>query len=321
MPGIHNRLVSCVDLSRPDREKERASAFFAKLVREALDRIKTFRPWSVVDRRRLTRAAIFGASALGAFALAFGVLPEAMSSAMARIFNPFADIAPATGVKFTVKPGNAKALRGEDVTIDVAMVRGRADDLRVELRRADGEGGTTWYDLDRPSESGGSLRLAGFESSFTYRVHGGGTWSPEYAITMLDRPAIASLSASVRYPAYMSINDSKPGTPQVGDVTGPEKSTVTVAVDATGDVATGSIQSLVGRATRTPCSVFDPTTNLRARFTNSLCARMDTAAWLLPRPPHGRRSSVGPCWHPHGLPTCFIRARSSSSHPNTITGC
>ena len=53
------------------------------------------------------------AGAVGAFVLAFGVLPEAMSSAMARIFRPFADIAPATGVKFAVKPGNAKALRGE----------------------------------------------------------------------------------------------------------------------------------------------------------------------------------------------------------------
>ena len=250
IPGIHNRLVSCIDLDSGKTQADRSPAFYRRLVGEAIERARAFRPRTVVDMKSLRRAGAFAATSLAALVLALVLFSEGLPTALARIFAPFADIPPATGVAFAVEPGDARILRGEDVGFLARVTKGAPETLRLELR-PEGGGEAIWHDLKRTGEGKDwALTLTASEKPFGYRVHGGGTWSKLYKVAIVERPKIVGLQTVLHYPPYMGINEPRVGPPQVADVTGPEKSAVEVVVKTEGDVSEGEIQLLAERTSQ-----------------------------------------------------------------------
>jgi hypothetical protein len=252
IPGIHNRLVSCIDLANKPDDGRRSTAFYRRLVGEALERIRGFRPSKVVDFLGLRRAGLFAAAGIVAFIVAWLLFSDRLPTAMARILSPFADIPPASGVVYTVQPGDAGVLRGEDVTFTAHVEKGEPGELYLEMH---GDPGTKplRHNLVKGDNRDWTLTLntgniaAGFERSFRYRVHGGGTWSRQHQITIHDRPTIVSRHTVLHYPEYMAIPEPRVGPPQTLEVTGPEGSQVEVIVESEGDVAEGEIQFLEPR--------------------------------------------------------------------------
>jgi hypothetical protein len=243
LPGIHNRLVSCVDLSDDARRNGHSPEFYRRLVSEALERIRGFRPQAVLDRRHLRRAATALGFTLAIFIACCFLLSDRLPTAMARIFRPWADIPPATGVEFTVTPGDAKVPRGDEIEFAAHVTKGEPRDMRVEIVPDDG-GETIWHDFIAHGASEWSRTLAGLETSFRYRVHGGGTWSRQYHMTMVDRPRIEDLQVVLHYPGYFELGEAGAVPQPTPDVTGPETSEVEVRVRSEGDVAEGEIQLL-----------------------------------------------------------------------------
>ncbi len=249
LPGIHNRLVSCIDLS-DHHQPGFSPAFYRKLVTEALDRIRSFQPRMIIDFLSLRRAVLFATGSAVAFILTWCLLSDRMPTAVARIFAPWADIPPASDVAYTVQPGNFSVLRGEEVPLEVHVSKGEPKELRVELN-SDAAAKPLRYDLK--AEKSGLWKLTldsssigdGFENGFSYRVYGGGTWSKKYQVTMVDRPVLVSLNTVLHYPAYLQIPETRPGNPQVANVSGPAGSTVEVIVQAKdNDVKEAEIQFL-----------------------------------------------------------------------------
>jgi hypothetical protein len=246
LPGIHNRLVSCIDLST-NHQPGYSPAFYRKLVTEALERIRNFQPSRVVDSHSLRRAALFATVSILIFGTTWALLSERMSTAMARVFAPFADIPPASDVSYQVQPGDARVLRGEEVPFEVQVSRGQPKELRIELY-SDQAAKPLKYDLK--ADRNGLWKLTidsssvgeGFENGFSYRVFGGGTWSKKHTVTMVDRPVLASLQTVLHYPKYMEIPEPRVGTLQTANVTGPETSEVEVLVQTEGDVKDAEIQ-------------------------------------------------------------------------------
>ena len=293
IPGIHNRLVSCIDLDSGAAKGRHSPEFYRKLVEEALDRIRGFRPVKVIDLRGLRRAVGFAAASALAFALAFGLLSDRMPTALARIFSPFADIPPDSGVVYAVEPGDATLLRGDDVTFTARVEKGEPDRLVLEIL-PDG-GAALKYDLTKVGPDLWRFPLTGFETSFDYRVRGGGTWSRRKRIAMVDRPTIEGLSTVVHLPEYLGLPGPRVGPPQVADVTGPEGGAVEVVVRAGGDVAEGEIQLLATRSK--PVAVLDRTE--RAWFQERLpdgANREGRWEWdfrILARPAHSEPAAAG----------------------------
>ncbi|HJT75870.1 MAG TPA: hypothetical protein VJ739_01605 [Gemmataceae bacterium] len=250
IPGIHNRLVSALDLAKSERARQASPAFHRRLLTEALERIRTFRARTVIDFLSLRRAALFTGMTAAGFVLAWVLFSGRMAVAMARIFDPFADIPPESGVHYAVEPGDAKVLRGEDVPFTVRVDRGEPDRLWLELRSPTADERLR-YDLERQKADPkvwkftlGSTNIApGFEDAFLYRVHGGGTWSKQYRIAMIDRPRVTGYHTVLHYPDYMLI-EPRVGPPQTLEVTGPEDSQVEVVVQSEGQVSAGDIQLL-----------------------------------------------------------------------------
>lgn len=254
LPGIHNRLVSCVDLTHNGQVRH-SRAFHQRLVEEAYERVKSFRPSRVLDLLSLRRATIFALTSLAALAVAFLLFSDRLPTAMARILQPFADIPPASGVLYDVlagdrtEPGDYETLRGEDVSFVVVLRQGEVDPpggqdpLRLVVQTVDEKGRpkSLSYEFAALRENRTSFTLTGMQRSFTYRVHGGGTWSKQFRVTMLDRPRIVGTQTALHYPEYMRKSEPWLGPPQSLDVTGPRESTVEVRLDVEGDASEGEI--------------------------------------------------------------------------------
>ncbi|HCN08443.1 MAG TPA: hypothetical protein DIT01_10955, partial [Lentisphaeria bacterium] len=256
MPGIHNRIVSCVDLAAGNAPTQ-SSAFHRRLIHEALQRIRNFRPQDALDRYSLKRSAIFALGSLVVLAVAFSIASARLPNALARILKPFADIPPVTSVSYHVlvgdqkSPGSYDTLRGSDLDFNVIVTKGEVDrpggddPLRLEIFTVDNKGEKKKLAFTFPAveDNHTSYQLTGLQHSLSYRVYGSGTWSKQYQVNMLDRPEIVALQTVVRYPAYI------PGAPVVGapnvpHVTGPRRSIAEVVVDVEGDAVEGQIQML-----------------------------------------------------------------------------
>lgn len=242
LPGIKNRLVSCIDLARQAEATARAPAFFARLVREAIEQSKAFSPLMAVDRKAICRSSVAAMLTCVAITAAFVLLPDQMPRALARIILPFADLPPITGVAFDVTPGSGQFLRGEAVCIRADIRRGAPERMRLELRSDTGE--SFWHDLDPSPLGQWSFVLSGFDHSFRYRVHGGGTWSEQFRIEMIDRPVITELQSLIHLPEYLGITDPLVVAPDATEITGPEGSAIEVRAAVAGQAVSGTMEIL-----------------------------------------------------------------------------
>lgn len=281
IPGIHNRLISCIDLARNGSTETgvHSQAFHVRLVNEALSRIADFSPRKVLDLISLRKSILFAVATTVTLVIAFVGFDDRLSTAVARIVYFYRDIPPNSGVGYQVvtgdreQPGNDQTLRGEDVQFTVTVTKGdlgllKTDALTLEVETTDKDGNptrmvhefpelkevdTTAADPPDPTERitrQTSFSLVGMQRNFRYRVRGGQTWTPQFQVTMLERPRIVGLQTVLHYPEYMRIAEPRYGAPQTKDVTGPKDSKVEVIVQVEGDVADGEIVLLEPRMTR-----------------------------------------------------------------------
>jgi hypothetical protein len=252
IPGIHNRLVSCIDLESRPAGANVSPIFYRRLLSEALDRIRGFRPGMVLDYLSLRRATLFALATVVSFVLLWGLFGGCATRAMARILEPFADLPPITNVAYAVEPGDADVLREEPIDFKVRIAsEADPEGLRLELH---GDAGSSPHKIElsrdrqdpklwKCSVDGTSLG-DGYENGFSYRVYGGGTWTVAHRIRLVERPVLIGVDSAVYYPAYMGIPQPHPTPPQAVEVTGPEGGEVELRVEARGQVATGAIQLL-----------------------------------------------------------------------------
>lgn len=282
IPGIHNRLISCIDLARNGSTETgiHSQAFHVRLVNEALSRIADFSPRKVLDLISLRKSTVFAVVTTMILVVAFAGFGDRLSTAVARIVYFYRDIPPNSGVDYRVvtgdrqKPGNDQTLRGEDVQFTVTVTKGhlgllKTDALTLEVETTDKDGNPTKLVHEFPelkevpgvadatppdqTEAGArqtSFSLVGMQRDFRYRVRGGQTWTPQFQVTMLERPRIVGLQTVLHYPDYMRIAEPRYGAPQTKDVTGPKGSKVEVVVEVEGDVEGGEIVLLEPRLTR-----------------------------------------------------------------------
>lgn len=251
LPSIHNRLVSCIDLSTNRDHVDVSPAFHRRLVSEALERIRGFDPRKVLDVRSLRRAGLV--AAVGVVALSVIFIPG-VTTAMARVFFPFSEIPPVGHATYSVEVGNEEQLlpgdgvvvRGDDVVFKLTLDGGAlyADEsllLTIRTRNDDGETISMQHRLAAFDQQLSRLTLKGLEHDFDYRVTGGGTYTRSYHVEMQERPEIVNVGTLLTYPDYM-VKLPRAGT--VAEVEGPVGSEVTVKVVAEGDVEKGYIEFL-----------------------------------------------------------------------------
>ena len=255
IPGIHNRLLSCIDLEAGGRASA-SPVFYRRLLTESLDRIQGFNPRRVLDFDKPHRAGMTAIAGSLAFAVVYCLFRQNLPTAMARVFHPFEDIPPVGGVVYTVEPEGGAFLREDRIDFAVRLTCGETDSLSLVLGADNGATRDVPLEQVHADPSLFQLQLdtvsigQAYQNGFHYRVHGGGTWSPRYDVQPVERPLITNVETSVYYPTYMAISGGHPTPREAAEIIGPEGAEIEVVVQAEGEFAEGEIQLLT--PVRTP---------------------------------------------------------------------
>jgi hypothetical protein len=252
LPNIQDRLVSCLDLEGRSHHGGTAHhPFYIRLLGETVERIGQVRARQMIDLGGLRRAALLAVMAMLVFHVTWLCLPDQFITAMTRILNPLADIPPASWVRLEVrKPtANALVLRGDDIVFSADVKRGEVDELELELQGTSARQ-TARYPLRSHGAGHWELSVSpdsigpGFEQGFQYRLRGGGTWTKLERVTIVDRPAIADLTAVLHLPEYLGIREPVVSRRGATEIRGPEGSLVDLIVRPEGQVARGHVEFL-----------------------------------------------------------------------------
>ncbi|MCX5658138.1 MAG: hypothetical protein NTW19_00250, partial [Planctomycetota bacterium] len=243
LPGMHNRLVTVLDLkNRTEAHREDSAGFVDRLISQTFQRLSSFRVEQVASLRPVRNGLASAALVVGIGAAMLFVFHERMPTALARMLRPTAPIAPVSSVVFHAEPGDAEVLQGDPASIRVAFDRGHADDMMLRVRA--GDGAWTTYPLQPDDDGRLAFTISAVDASITYQIVGGGTWTREHQLTMVRRPIIQTVDATVRLPAYMGLPEPRAVPNEATQISAPVGSTVELSADVSGDAVRGQISLL-----------------------------------------------------------------------------
>ena len=238
--GIHNRLLTVVDLARGGHAGRKLEPdMVERLLAQTQAQLSGFRPSRVVRWQALVRNAALAAGAAAMVTALWLALGERLTITLDRFLHPTADIPPATWLQLR-SPGNVETLEGEPLEIECRVVRSSVDE--VELVIFDAAGQPHRHPMRRTTADTFVAALDGLEHAATYRLEGGGTWTKTNAITLLHRPEIMGLTRRIRLPDYMRIDTPLPVADDARRIEAPKTSTVEFVAEVSADAVDGSLQ-------------------------------------------------------------------------------
>ena len=216
-PEVQDRLLNALQLQGQARDnaliaaslEQRAAQFGQYSFAEGINIQQQSKP--------LWKYAAIPAAVLLAL-LAF--YPSLLVQGTQRIWHYKRAYSPPAPFQFLIKNRKLTAFRGEDFTLDVG-VAGAALPAEVSIAFSNGE-----RRLSRVAGHGDQFRYT-FEQpqgDVTFQLKGAGFASPEYQLTVLERPNLRDFKVGITYPAYTG----KPAETieNGGNLTVPEGSTV-----------------------------------------------------------------------------------------------
>jgi hypothetical protein len=165
--------------------------------------------------------------------------PSSLFEAAGRLVHYDQEFASASPIRLVVQPGNAEVVRGEDVSLSVA-VEGKAVDGVILRIRQEGEMNFSEAKLKKGPSGSFAYKINAIKNSTRYYAEAGGTRSDEYKITVLDRPAVKNLHLHLTYPSYTHIS-STDLEDNTGDVTALTGTRVDVEVRANKELAKAAL--------------------------------------------------------------------------------
>lgn len=198
-PEVRDRLLNLLQLL-----DGRHSSAPEPLIQAAADRLGSDLAVVPVERvedfarvKRAGRLATLPVVALLAAVLLWG---DQFTSATERLLSPASTFEEPLPFSVQVSPGDADVVKGSDVTISAAMTGTEFPVEAILEYRFSGESVAETALMTAPPEA--SFELVNVRRTIEYRINSGRYTSAWFTLSVTDRPVVAQLSASVRYPAY-----------------------------------------------------------------------------------------------------------------------
>lgn len=236
---MHNRLVTVIDLRRTGRIDARAEPFAGRLIEQTTQRLAGYRVDAVADPKPVRHVALAAAATVVLTLLLLLAMPLRMSTAVMRVLLPRRPIPPVSSVQLTAHPGDAEVLQGDPLRVWATARPGDVEQLILRLQSDDGK--TLSYPMQREGEGTFAFTLSAVNTSYDYRIAGGGTWTVPSRITMVRRPVIDKLAAEVQLPDCMKLPQRRPVDERLAEISAPAGATIHLAAIVTGDPTEGSI--------------------------------------------------------------------------------
>ncbi|MDG2124525.1 MAG: hypothetical protein P8J87_12545, partial [Verrucomicrobiales bacterium] len=209
-PEMEERVSTAVELLAGESKFDRGSEqLLKKVVEFAVKDVGDVTPEAEFTTKSARKFKWVALAALGVLVVAFVVWPKQAGLLFARALAPFAEIGNAYSGKIQSITGDLTVAKGEPVTLEVVIENPgvRRADLRTVIAGAEVEAVER---MEREGDSGDGtrrfvFRIPAVAESFDYRVHCGKILSSAHTVEALDRPAVAKLEISYRYPEYTGL--------------------------------------------------------------------------------------------------------------------
>ena len=171
---------------------------------------------SVVDRSKLLKIGYVLAAVFAICAIYKVVSPKDPLTSVGRVVMPWADILPPTRVVIEkIEPGDAKAFRGQEVTVS-AEVRGLERDGKVTLFYTTVDGQTVDRAVEMHVPKDGYRYTckvppdeSGIQQTLRYRIVAGDAKSHDHTLSVVAAPTIVVDSIEYSYPEYTGFSSQK----------------------------------------------------------------------------------------------------------------
>jgi hypothetical protein len=218
-PGINDRLLNTLqvyEFKLPGQNLYSLELIDASFV----DLYEAIHPINFIDAANklfLKRFRKYFFYSLAVFILFIMVSPREFLFSAYRIFKFNESFSALPRIVLMIEPGDAEVIRGENVSITIHPIGAPVKEIFIHTR----EEGVSKFDIARLQiTNDGVFRfsISNIKSTTHYFASAADIKSPEYKITVLDRPIIRSLNLTLNYPAYSRIS-TKALEENVGDVT------------------------------------------------------------------------------------------------------
>ena len=220
-PSLEGALLSLVEFSRPGPELENRCSreLLESLAADTARRCPQVKIDKLLPARAASRALLLAGVACILPLAATLLDPGGMLQLGRRLVNPSAELPRPTSVFLLVEVDRTVVGRGQEVSIQVSVDRGKPGELVLLSRESRSPGNGRWKSTDLLSSAGGKpgtlLHKIRALASFDFRVRGGDYLSPVEHVEVREPPAPRNFTITYHYPEYTArrkrINEKNSG--------------------------------------------------------------------------------------------------------------
>ncbi|MDE0738457.1 MAG: hypothetical protein OSB83_04520 [Planctomycetota bacterium] len=207
-PSLEGALLSLVEFSRPGPELENRCSreLLESLAADTARRCPQVKIDKLLPARAASRALLLAGVACILPLAATLLDPGGMLQLGRRLVNPSAELPRPTSVFLLVEVDRTVVGRGQEVSIQVSVDRGKPGELVLLSRESRSPGNGRWKSTDLLSSAGGEpgtlLHKIRALASFDFRVRGGDYLSPVEHVEVREPPAPRNFTITYHYPEY-----------------------------------------------------------------------------------------------------------------------
>ncbi len=168
---------------------------------EVYNKSKSIKFSSLADNDKIYSSAKIN---LPIILLSFVFLFSPFSQSLNRVLNYKTEFIKPPKYSFSVKPGNVRITKGEDVPIKIKVFGGTPDELNFNIKR-ESDYQFEAIKLRRDSTGNYSYVIGSVVQSFDYFVQVGDVQSKTYSIQVIDRPVIKGIDLTITPPSYSGL--------------------------------------------------------------------------------------------------------------------
>src|SRR6185503_14671137 len=205
-PGIDDRLVTAVEYSQPEQQRNISPAIINRMFTDAGETSATLDLGRIVRRSRLQ---LYGAAALASVLIFAAVLkwgPKEISEGVAQLVVPTTLAADSKALSIKVRPGTARVPKGSDQDIIATLVNFDAPQANVFARPLGSK--DDWQaQLMEPAKAKSDFRYSIFniQDSMEYFVESNGVRSEVFKFTVVDLPYVKQLDLTLTFPQFSNL--------------------------------------------------------------------------------------------------------------------
>jgi hypothetical protein len=203
-PSLNNLLLSAMSAERRGDSPEHSPALVAKLVEEAIDRVREVDAGRRVEQPLVKRYAAMALATVAVAAAVFTFGPAYLRQGLTAMYSWSQDLEAAAPYRITLTPGSGTVPRGADQLFTATLSGFSADDAVLLVRKGDA---TAFERVPLLKGDNGTFEGMVFDldAKLEFLAEAAGVRSPTFTLDVVDLPYAQKIDLVYHFPAHTGL--------------------------------------------------------------------------------------------------------------------